>query len=257
MVATSRTDAPPDAGSSDVGQLVRNYLTSKGLDYSPDNVRRAIEANARDSTVLGPDPIQGLRNADAGSDPGVGQGGNVAASVTRSREPPLPTPPIPPVGASPTGASDASAPGLDVGNIGQLIAAVAPALALGAGGATLWGLNRGGAGVPTPGGAVPPPPDVGAPQIPAGDQYRLLPPPEAATPMESAMRKAIAPPGQPQLGAPPPQLPPPESQVRPPGEPPLPIAPQPPGQPRVSVEELPNYRTRPRMQLSIPRLPIR
>jgi hypothetical protein len=74
----------PDEGDISPQTLVFNYLKSKGLPLNADNVRRTIEANARDPGVLGPNVVAGLRNTGTeDSNPrgsgGVGQGGGSAA----------------------------------------------------------------------------------------------------------------------------------------------------------------------------------
>jgi hypothetical protein len=209
MVATRVPDASA-YGDSGAGQLVRAYLESKGMPYTPDNVRRALDANARDSTTMGPDPIAGLRNSAASTEPPSGRSKSVADKI-EGNPPPADLSKVPNAeeypGFSPTGTDtkttsaqpgDGTAPsggGLDVSNIGQMIA---QGLALGgaaAGGGYLLGGNRPNyqlgmnePGVPAttaePGGN------------PVGDQYRLLPP-DAPSPMDMAMHRAMQPAGIP------------------------------------------------------------
>lgn len=90
-----------------VGQQVRDYLMSKGVPITPDNIRRAVTQQARNPEVDGPDPIanlrvQGLDNANV--DQAQRPPGTQSAS-----QPPLPTPPIPPAGA-PTAPPPAATP---------------------------------------------------------------------------------------------------------------------------------------------------
>jgi len=66
-----------DQDDSTAGAQVRQYLRSKGLEYTAANVRDALAANARNPGVAGVDPIEGLRNYD----PGVGQSGSAAKKV--------------------------------------------------------------------------------------------------------------------------------------------------------------------------------
>jgi hypothetical protein len=61
-----QTDVPADPLSPTT--LILNYLTSRGYQPNAENIRRAVEANARDPGVLGADPVAGLRNARASTD---------------------------------------------------------------------------------------------------------------------------------------------------------------------------------------------
>jgi hypothetical protein len=251
--------------------LVLSYLKKQGLDPDAKNVRAALEQQARGGHAL--DSAQGSLTTE--EPPAADQRNpsktskSVAGEIEGSGNKPIDSGSwdMPP-GFAPTGSDNRSSSAQpegapDVSNIGKMIAMGAPALALGAGGSALWALNR--PGVPAPGASVAPPPDVGAPP-PVGDQYRVMPS-EAApvSPMDMALERAVQPalganPGvagaNPMVGADiqqqPLALPPPASQAMPPGEGNIPIAPQQPGQPRVTTEELPNYRTRPRMRLRVP-----
>ena len=92
----------PSGPESSGLMLVRRYLEGKGLPVNAGNIRRAVEANAREpgsleanGPRLGP-VVLDLRNAgieDASPMPPRGGGGG------RTSAPPLPTPPVPPEGA--------------------------------------------------------------------------------------------------------------------------------------------------------------
>jgi len=280
MAANNRSDAPDDAGSSEVGGLVRNYLTSKGLTYNPENVRRAIEANARDSTVLGPDPIQGLRNAAANTEPPSQRSRSAARDIETPPHPdsqaqqkirpgetagqtvtsaqPTPTPVVQPgVGAGPAGMSEVGAllaPNTDtsgVGPIGALIAAAIPLI-----GRYLTGNPAvGGGGIPAgaPAGAASPPPDqmtvaidraVEQPGVPRLQYDPAMPNYAQVAPGLNQVAPGVSNVDVANQSVPNMQVPP----QPPPNEPPIPITPKA-GRPQVSIEELPGYRTRPRMQL--------
>ena len=61
-----QTDVPADPLSPVT--LILNYLKSRGYQPSAENIRRTVEANARDPGVLGADPVAGLRNARASTE---------------------------------------------------------------------------------------------------------------------------------------------------------------------------------------------
>jgi hypothetical protein len=241
--------------------LVLSYLTKQGLAPTSPNVRAALEQQARGGHAL--DSAQGSLTTEeppAADQRNPSKTSKSVADKIEGNPPPADLSKVPNAeeypGFAPTGTdtkTTSAQPGGDftTSPLGDLIIAGAPALGMGAGAA--YYLSRGG---PTPGGNVAPPPEV-APQV-TGDQYRLLPGPQTPeiSPMDMAMQRALQPSGgDPRLGAPQQQplaLPPPASQAMPPGEGNIPIAPQQPGQPRVTTEELPNYRTRPRMRLRVP-----
>lgn len=263
MPVTSDFDPASPSG------MVLSYLRSKGLTPDANNVRSALETQARGGNLMPglvteePPPAEDRHPSRTTR--------NVARDVESSGERPLPTPPIPPAGYAPTGTDvgkETSAPppsGFATSGLGDLIIAGVPALGMGAGAA--YYLNRGG---PTPGGNVPPPPDVGATAPATGDQYRVMPntaPEEDPFNLMKAIQgREALPPGVGPVDAvnaanpqgvqvqPPPEplaLPPPASQARPPGEPPIPIAPK--RGPYVSIEQLPPpVRTRPPLRLRVP-----
>ena len=126
------TGTAPDASPT---TMVLQYLKSRGFQPSSENVRRALEANARDPGV-----IPGLRSDRPATDAedmaamraaGVGGAGGGAR--------PLPIPPIPPSGGAPNtsaapstgGTADTGAVGgSGIGPLGMSIAAGIPAAAL-------------------------------------------------------------------------------------------------------------------------------
>lgn len=62
--------------------MLQSYLRSKGMPLTPQNMQRALEANARGGNV-----IPGLESDVPSSDPGVGQSGNVAGQVEKAPTP--------------------------------------------------------------------------------------------------------------------------------------------------------------------------
>ena len=190
--------------------MVLNYLKARGYQPTTENVRRALEANARDPGV-----IEGLRSGTASTEE-EDQAAMAAARGGGSRNTsaaPATPPPTPGTGGTfGTGQSPVEPgplppePGQDTSNIGVLAALGIPlAAAAGAYGANRF-MNR-----PIPGGDVAPMPDVGAsvPQVGGPADMKLLPAPQAqitgpgtgATDMEAQMMKALAPPSL-RLGAP-------------------------------------------------------
>jgi hypothetical protein len=187
--------------------MLQAYLRSKGAmpgsaGYGQ-KMMQLLQENARGSV-----DIPSLVNDTPSTDPNVGQQGNVAGKVEAAptgKGGSLPVPPIPPNTATADTQSQGGGgpPGMDLSNIGALIAA--------GGGAGLgyWlGGRRGGS--PVPGGNVPPPVDPGA-GVPAlrpnsdvqtGNRFDVLPPGQPADPMQLAMDRAM----QPQIGGPAPQL---------------------------------------------------
>jgi hypothetical protein len=186
---------------------VLNYLKARGYTPSTENVRRALEANARDPGV-----ISGLRSDTAATDAedraamaarGGGGGGSVAKQVEGGSNPPMVD-----LGKGPTNEADwqpqnTSAPpaGGGTGAGGWLTAL------LGSGGALAsailnrisnpnlsLSLNPGGGtpqpGVPVPGAALPGQPNAALPAPPGA-----LPPPAGGPP--PAGSPALPPPGTP------------------------------------------------------------
>lgn len=178
--------------------LVLGYLASKGLPPSTENVRRALEANQRDPSI-----IPGLTNDVAGVDPTGGQ-------APRGNN--LPVPPIPPnnratgggepqtTSAPPSGSvgSGAQSSGdLSNGGLGTDDSSIlGPLGALITTGLGLWGASRmaGGGGSAVAGGMHAPAeaPQLGGPAAPLQIEG-----PQAPTMLEGPMQKAIAGPGQP------------------------------------------------------------
>lgn len=162
--------------------LVQDYLRGKGLQPTSDNVRRTLEQAARD-----PEFMPALRTQEPPTDTRPPSQRTKSAAADIERQPTVdPNQPgaegnaainYPP-GFRPGGSPDTSAqPAPDVGNVGQAILGMAPALALGTGGTALWALNRPNS-VPAPGASVPPPVDPGAPMTP---RYN----PEAVDPLQA------------------------------------------------------------------------
>lgn len=197
----------PTADTLSPTSMVLNYLRSKGMQPTSENVRRTLEANARDPSL-----IPGLRNdvpATEADDQAAMAAARGGARGGGGR--PLPVPPIPPAdgggdqrtSAAPStgGTADTGAMGgSGIGPLGMSIAAGIPAAAL------MYGASRIPA-MPQPGASVPPPVDPGAgvPRVAGPDAPLLLPGPDtaAASPMETAMQRAIAGPPQPTLLGPP------------------------------------------------------
>jgi hypothetical protein len=192
--------------------LVLSYLKKQGLDPDAKNVRAALEQQARGGHAL--DSAQGSLTTEeppAADQRNPSKTSKSVADKIEGNPPPADLSKVPNAeeypGFAPTGTDtkttsaqpgDGTAPsggGLDVSNIGQMIA---QGLALGgaaAGGGYLLGGNRPNyqlgmnePGVPAttaePGGN------------PVGDQYRLLPP-DAPSPMDMAMQRAMQPAGIP------------------------------------------------------------
>jgi hypothetical protein len=192
--------------------LVLSYLTKQGLAPTSPNVRAALEQQARGGHAL--DSAQGSLTTEeppAADQRNPSKTSKSVADKIEGNPPPADLSKVPNAeeypGFAPTGTDtkttsaqpgDGTAPsggGLDVSNIGQMIA---QGLALGgaaAGGGYLLGGNRPNyqlgmnePGVPAttaePGGN------------PVGDQYRLLPP-DAPSPMDMAMHRAMQPAGIP------------------------------------------------------------
>jgi len=223
---------PPWAGDTDERSpttLVLQYIRGKGLQPTNANVRAALEANARE-----PGTIPGLENTPVGTDPAVGQGGNVAGKLERGPGVKADVGPTPdakqerPGAESASATKDTSAQPTDI-DTSWLVPAI-----LGGGAAGL-GYGLGSRGSPIFGGRYnqpgaefvgngPMPPtgrtiDVPPPAI-TGDRYSLLLDmgggtavpeggaipngPPGATPLSSAMDRAVAPSGpSPALTAPP------------------------------------------------------
>lgn len=190
--------------------LVLGYLASKGLPPSTENVRRALEANQRDPSI-----IPGLTNDVAGVDPTGGQtprGNNLPVPLippnnraTGGGEPQ--TTSAPPSGSVGSGAQSS-------GDLSDGQDALDPIGALGAlitTGLGLWGASRmaggGGSavagGMPAPAGAPQlggpePMPQIGGPdpmlQL-QGPQAPMQLEGQAPTMLEGPMQKAIAGPG--------------------------------------------------------------
>jgi hypothetical protein len=189
--------------------IVLNYLKSKGMQPNAENIRRTIEANARDPGVLGPNLVG--YNTPAGRDIELRNPApeNSAPAQNTSAPPqrPLPTPPMPPTtdgGGSPQALPTPNA-----------------------------GAPQG--GLPPPPMVMPPPvmpSPVGAPSAP-----QLPPPPAGAAatppsdPLVDMITRAIAPP----MGPAPAQLPGPPQLPALPAPPPQLALPAPPTQPQIAA----------------------
>jgi hypothetical protein len=181
--------------------MVLNYLQSRGFQPTTENVRRALEANARDPGV-----IPGLRSDTAATDAedqaamkaaGVG-GGKPQGGSGAGGKPTPDGPPMVNLGAGPTNEAawspDTSAqPTQDAGAGSSL--GLAALLGLPAAG-LMYGASK----IPPrpmPGEAAPPMPDVGAggPPSPGEIDYTMLPPGGAGevSPMEAALNRATSP----------------------------------------------------------------
>jgi hypothetical protein len=180
--------------------MLQAYLRSRGMPLTSQNMQRVLTENARGSS-----DIPGLVNDVPSTDPGTGQSGNVAGKIEKAPTRGLPVPPMPPPNA--TNTTDNTQPqsgsggGMDLSNLGALIAAG------GGAGLGMWAGSRG--RNPAPGDTVPPPVDPGT-GVPAvrpdtdvamGNRFDVLPP-EQRSPMQIAMDRAV----QPQIGGPQPQL---------------------------------------------------
>ncbi len=211
------TEDKPGADELSPTTIVLQYLKSKGLPLTAENIRRTVDANARDPNVLGPN-LAGyvtpagrdieLRNAgteDTSAPPSARGGGGR----------PLPVPPIPP------GASPASP------------------------GGTPQVLPMPDAGVP-PGGQPPPsmqfpppimPAPVGgtpAPQMPPPPVGAANTPPTSPDPIRDAITRAIS--GPPST----PALPPPPVRPQIAAPPEVPALPAPPPQLALPAPDVPN-----------------
>ncbi len=187
---------------------VLNYLKARGYTPSTENVRRALEANARDPGV-----ISGLRSDTAATEADdqaamAAARGRAGGGGGNSGGRPLPVPPIPPAGGPQnTSAPPASSePGGGItGSLGDKIIAGLGAVLPSAVSALL---PRPGGTPPMPSGpgAVPNPgaPQVGGPQSPlqlTGPQdgtpqlpappAQLAPPPPGATPTSDSITKSL------------------------------------------------------------------
>lgn len=181
--------------------LVLNYLKAKGLQATSDNVRRTLEQSARDPTFM---PAMRTQEPPTDTRPPSDRTKSVAADIERQPANPPPADLTKVAGADelnwkPGGSPDSSAPptsGMDLTGLGQAILGGLGAGGLGALGARY--LNRGPTlGINEPG--VPAPVAPGGAQ--PGDRYNVLPDQSGASPMESAMQKALAPAGVPQIGS--------------------------------------------------------
>lgn len=109
--------------------MLQGYLQSRGLPFTSDNMRRVLDANARQPGV-----IPGLENqAPPSADPGVGQQGNVAGKVEKAPtnqgkvtfEPPDYVPPPTDTSKSsapPNQSTSDTGPTVNLGNLGAMIA---------------------------------------------------------------------------------------------------------------------------------------
>lgn len=173
-----RQPTPGEQAELSPTAMIQNYLSQRGYQPTGENVRRALEANARDPGVIG-----GLRSDTAGVDPAAGVGGGSAG---------LPTPPIPPTlerPNAPMGMQPAPAPAADTGIGGGMLATLGALIAAASGGrgGLKYLTDRLGGGAPTPAPAPAPPPDtVGAAAKP--DPKVTSAPPQ--TPQEAALSKA-------------------------------------------------------------------
>lgn len=178
--------------------MVLNYLKARGYQPTTENVRRALEANARDPGV-----IEGLRSGTASTEAedqaamaaargGGGGGGNTSAAPVQTAPPtagtggtfgtgqsPVEGGPLPP---STDSTNTPPAPSIDNATLAKGLLLGMPAAALLGGGAALYA-NR---GQRAPGDVVPPMPDpgagvaTGAPPNPTSD-VDLFPPGSART----------------------------------------------------------------------------
>src|SRR5262249_21478701 len=90
------TSSQPSSDVKSPTEMLQNYLQSRGLPLSSENMSRALAANARDPGV-----IPGLVNDVPSTDPGVGQSGNVAGQIEKGPgKTGMPVPPIPPSGGN-------------------------------------------------------------------------------------------------------------------------------------------------------------
>jgi hypothetical protein len=191
--------------------LVLNYLKARGYTPSTENVRRALEANARDPGVIG-----GLRSDTAATDADdkaamAAARGNAGGGAGGGDSRPMPVPPIPPTGGAPnTSAAPAPSDGSVSSSLGDRIIAGLGAVLPSAASALL---GRGGpppgatGGIPAPGGPGGPPqlggpqlspqlggPEVGAPQLPAPPPQLVASPPGASATGDSITKSLEGPP---------------------------------------------------------------
>lgn len=192
-------------------QLVWDYLSAngklRGSGPTSADVRAALEANAQNPGLIkgldnqappGPDPAASATSASSGNR--NSSNGPISDQSNTSSAP----------GETARGSGEpttSAAPSSDGDNSLAITLPAIAAAVLGGGSLGAMARNRMGAGAtPTPGGDVPLPVDPGAGvPSPATPDVRMLPAPEAASPMEAAMQKALTGPGQ-QLALPPPQL---------------------------------------------------
>ncbi len=195
-----------DPTASPVAQEFIKKLQAQGLPANATNMRRLIEANARniseDPSTTGPDPVPTVRNdrVENSARPAARRG-RVVDSGLMEPQGPLPTPPIPP-GQEGAVAAKAPVPVVDPesgqvvspeggdfnANIGALIAGAIPALY---GVSRIPGINR-----MFPGGATPPPLNV-----PPGNTMTVTPPGAPTTSAAPAAPPAPPPPTAPVAGA--------------------------------------------------------
>src|SRR5678809_374683 len=189
--------------------LLMRYFNSQGIPPSAENIRRAIEQNARE-----PGTIPGLRNAMPEDSAPATQSTRVGAPSGGGGQQ-LPVPPVPPTGggqpttSAPPPSGDPRTPDVSVSG-GPSVGEIASAIGLG--GllpAALFGMHGSGmpgASVPTqnPAGLFTPPPTANAPPAtPGAGQPPLVPPeqggiidytqlePPRQAPLESALSKAV------------------------------------------------------------------
>lgn len=81
----------PNADTSDVGQMYRQFLQSKGMPITQENLQRVIAQSQRE-----PGMIAGLSVQQAPTTPSAPTPPNLAGASPSSSGAPLPTPPIPP-----------------------------------------------------------------------------------------------------------------------------------------------------------------
>lgn len=210
---------PEQVGSGDAlspTTLVLNYLKKAGMQPTGENVRRALEANQRDSSL-----IPGLINDRPATD------AEDRAAMAGSRKPYTPsgtgiasdTTPIVEPQTTSAQPSDATAGAGGGDSLMATLGLIAPSIA-----SAILGRRA-----MQPGGSVPPMPDVGAgvPRIGGPEPQLQLAAPQSANPMEDALQRALAAPQQQIAGpqeavqpraAPPDVVPLPDQSVAPPVE---------------------------------------
>ena len=208
-----------DPTASPVAQEFIKKLQSQGLPANATNMRRLIEANARnisqDPSTTGPDPVPTVRNdrIENTARPAARRGRVVDSGVMEGTQPALPTPPIPPGAPAPTASSAipvvdpetgvvvSPEGGMDGATLGSLVAMAMP---------LLYGAKRafGGSGVPVP--PVTPPsgaaPTTSAP--PPSAPPAATPPVAGAKPNISGTSNVGTPVRPPTAAPPPPPAPP-------------------------------------------------